>query len=51
MAIFTEQQFKQISEVRAGSKSTFQLRLEAKSETRSGKTTSIFLSHSHADKD
>lgn len=51
MAIFTQEEFRRISQTKAGNKSMFQLRLEAKLDTRSGKTTSIFLSHSHNDKE
>ncbi|MEO7045283.1 MAG: toll/interleukin-1 receptor domain-containing protein [Ferruginibacter sp.] len=51
MALFTKAIFKSISTSRAGNKGIAKVLNEAKFETRSSKTTSLFLSHSHTDKD
>jgi hypothetical protein len=51
MPIFTREQFRNVASARAGNKTFSQILLESKNETRENKTTSVFLSHSHTDKD
>lgn len=50
MALFTKDQFVAVSNSRAGNKSISSVILEARNEYSSTKTTSIFLSHCHTDK-
>lgn len=51
MPLFTRDQFKSVANSRAGTKTFSQIRNEAKFESRTGKTTSIFLSHAHDERD
>ncbi len=51
MAFFTKEQFSRVANTRAGTKSFSQLINESRNESSSGKTTTVFLSHCHADQD
>lgn len=51
MAFFTREQFSTLANARAGTKTFNKFILESRSENSTGKTTSIFLSHCHTDKD
>lgn len=49
MPLFTEDQFSSAANIKAGTKSFSTILVEARYDTSSNKTTSIFLSHSHTD--
>lgn len=51
MALFTRELFSKVSNTRLGTKTFSRVINEARSEKKSEKSTSIFLSHSHTDKD
>jgi hypothetical protein len=51
MAFFTQAQFTAVATARAGAKTFNNLVFESRIENSAGKTTSIFLSHCHTDKD
>lgn len=51
MAFFTREQFTTVANSRAGTKTFSRFILESRGETSTGKTTSVFLSHCHTDKD
>ncbi len=51
MSFFTQEQFTRVANMRAGTKAFSKFILESRSESSTGKTTSIFLSHCHTDKD
>lgn len=51
MALFTKEEFVTVANSRAGTKSISKVLLEARNEYSSPKTTSIFLSHCHTDRE
>ncbi|MBP8114665.1 MAG: toll/interleukin-1 receptor domain-containing protein [Chitinophagaceae bacterium] len=50
MPLFTREQFTKVANLRAGTKTFSRIVNESRSESSTGKTSSVFLSHCHTDK-